>query len=253
MTVDESRPLAAALLALEPHLGVVLNYEDAPIVFSGDATDVASSVMTSEQRAAHPEAKVIVPRPGKLTWSLPEESRSLAAVKTAVESMVTAYNSTGLPGRFEAQSSGTMFFIVPTAVRGVSGALTTVRPLLSQRITIPTASRSMGETVALIIQLLTHDGTSLVIGTAPFGLFANAQVSVSANNEPARNVLAKLLAGASSGVLADGTPAPLLGYRLMCDPVTHSYVLNIHKLTLPKHPLPTGGKMPPQSKNPYIQ
>jgi hypothetical protein len=104
ITVDDPRPLAAAILKIEELSGIPINYEDVPVYYSADVKDVTEEV----SRTRTSNRRIIVARGGQLSVPIIVDAATgrlndIQAVNTALAALVSAYNSSNLPGGFEVE------------------------------------------------------------------------------------------------------------------------------------------------------
>ena len=66
--VSHPRPLEAALDQLEKKIGLPINYEDPPYECAAEIQDVTDKVQNAQQRAAHPNTRILVPKAGTLAF-----------------------------------------------------------------------------------------------------------------------------------------------------------------------------------------
>ncbi len=254
ISVDGPRPLAAAAVELQKLIGVAVNFEDAPVLYSGDIADVTSSVMTKEQAAANPSARIFVPRGGSLLWTSQKPIvLSGLAVEGLVNSLVAANNAKDYTSHFKSISNAGTYFIVPTLSHISASALVSVKPILDTPVTVPAGKRNAGDAINLILdQLNSKGGSAIQLGMAPFGALATTSVDIAADNEAARNVLARLLLLLGSTTMADGSATSLFGYSLLSDPVSHNSAFSIHRVfAASRNPGSEATDAPRAGGNPY--
>jgi hypothetical protein len=209
--IDDPRPVAAAIEKIETLAGRPVSYEDAPL-----ADPRAMAPMVTDRSG---DTHGLVPRRGNFQVVLPADA-SAASEVVAVEGLVAAYNARGQGARF-AVRQGDFTHVVPRAAANEAGVLVAVTPVLDTRITLEAKPRSGAELLAEILRMVgSATGQALRTGTVPTNLLAQASTGVGAVNEPARQVLERLVA-------ATGKP---LSWRLMYDPGLKSYYLNIHEV-----------------------
>ena len=133
--VDDARPLAAAIEALERRHGWIITYEDPPYVFAGDILDVTAQVR--KDGAMH--QRVLVPAGGPFRFTY---EASAAASKDAsasmLEGLLEQYHASGNAGVFRLAQTGTVFHVIPARHRNALGASETTASLLDATISINT-------------------------------------------------------------------------------------------------------------------
>jgi hypothetical protein len=241
--VNDPRPLAAAVTQLEKQVGIGINFEDMPYTFAGDLKDVTATAMTQSQRSANPGVAIIVPRGGPLTIapvSLANNPASVSGVTAVLASLVGAYATAGYPGVYSSTYAHGAFFITPAQVHNSAGNAIAFSPILDTTVTLPSQARSAGDTLeAILQQVKTQTGIPVEIGQVPNGLMINAKITIGANNESARSVIARAFSMLAAGKMADGSTATLMSYRLFFDPQLKYYVFNVHGVQPLTGPLPS--------------
>ena len=154
ITVDDPRPLAAAILKLEELSGIPINYEDMPVYYSDDMRDVTDEVA---QRPVPPGGKRMFGQSGgQLSVPIEVDAATgklidLEAVNTALAALVSAYNASDLPGDFDMEGRNGVFFVMPVRYRDATGTTQPMTPILSTPITLPEERRGWIQTIRLIL------------------------------------------------------------------------------------------------------
>jgi hypothetical protein len=208
------RPLAAALDNLQRSFGGVINYEDVPYANPADLEDSA----TPEQKKLDPTFKFLVPRRGQLTASIPANGISSEGDRISIiNGLLSSYRANELPGDFRVEYVGDAVYVVPTRVLSAAGTMTDVQSVMATPVTIPFAQVSAIEAVKILLDAVSKaSGADVKVGAVPFR--QSTKASISADREPARNVLARLLASLNANTAS---------YRLLYDPVVKYYMLNL--------------------------
>lgn len=228
ISVNDPRPMAAAILKIEELSGIPVNYEDIPIYYSGDLIDV-----TNQARGPVPVGRRLMVAPMR-TFSVPivvdaatERLADNRAVEEALQRLISAYNSSNLPGGFELESYNGVFFVKPVRFRDADGVTREMTPLLSAHISIPDGTRNPVDTArALLSQIPIPSGFRVSPGLlfSEFGLMRFA-----ATNEPAHLVIARFLV--SGGLPKPPMPSRNLdagwSYKLLLDSDAKWYALNV--------------------------
>jgi hypothetical protein len=212
--VNDSRPLIGALEALQLSCGVAVNYEDVTYQNAADLEDIS----TPQQRAQYPGYHLMIPRRGRVGGSLDTTAlSSVAGQLSAVQALVTSYRNNNLPGEFAVEQANGQIYVIGTKGLGASGKLVDVTSPMTVRISIPFAERSIVDTVeAITLAVSKASRTTIDVGTVPPS--PNSKVSFGADQEVARNAVARLFAQIST--------APV-SYRLMFDPTMKTYMFNM--------------------------
>jgi len=191
--VDDARPLAAAIELLEKRHGWVITYEDPPFVHDTDFSDATAKVRRDSQAG---KPRVLIPRGGPFVFDYaipgnfdPPEARPV------LEALVTAYASTGYPGRFVVRQSDNVFHVVPVMGKNSRGTMQTHRSVLDVRVSIAARDRSgleMLDATAGAVSAAIQEPVAL--GLVPVNALARIRIREGAANEPARAVLSRTLA-----------------------------------------------------------
>jgi len=224
INVNEPRPLWKALDELEVIVGSTINYEDPPYQNMADCQDSA----TPEQRATQPAGwKLIVPRDGHVTATIQLPAGGIASqsdVVLGVNLLLANYREQNLPGDFKVEQANGVVYVTPTRVLGANGAVQSVTSPLMTPVTIPNAQRTFVDTTQAILNAV-QKATGFRIVTGKFPYWPIQTVTFGADEEPARDALARLFAMSAA--------APL-SYRLVFEPTTDpvrdtDYVLNVNR------------------------
>ncbi len=184
--VNEPRPLWRALDNLELIVGRTIHYEDPPYANMADCQDSASP----EQRAAQPPGwKLIVPRGGHVTATIPLPTGGIASendVVLSVNVLLANYREQKLPGDFKVEQANGVVYVTPTKVLGANGVVQTVTSPLMTPVTIPNAQRTFADTTQTILDAV-RKATGFRIVTGKFPYWPVQTVSFGADKEPARD------------------------------------------------------------------
>jgi hypothetical protein len=202
--VNEVMPLFRAADLLQRRYGVPISYEDPPYEFSDEIE--------------HPPylSHGMVPRAGRLTVDLspPLTSPEPSTVATLLQGLVEQHARNGNPGQFKVIQTAAGLAIVAAAVRDSSGALLPYRSPLDARISFPEMERSAHDAVAAFLEA-TADASGKKLALGEDRVLKWQEVRIGANNEVARDVLARML----TALHAEGRPdadqtGPLRGYKI---------------------------------------
>jgi hypothetical protein len=225
ISVTEPRPLARVAEILTTRYGVPVSYEDV----SAYAYDGDLSAATSEKQG--PRAAAILPRssslkffPEALAISFdPVRTADPAAVAKMLGGILAQHEAAGNPGRFKLLETAAGLVIVPTAVRDYSGTFIPDQSLLDMRISFQAAA---GDADSALLAF--RDALKAVSGkeVSIEGFWAQSG-PVGANNEIARDVLARILNGLHHFVgpttnIGDVSPSPRLVWSLTAEPAIES-------------------------------
>jgi hypothetical protein len=201
---DFPRPVMAAVRQVEGQFGRVVTYEDTAYVYSGDIVDVTAQV----SRSGDMSKRILGRRPGSIDVSyIPRKNASStdAQVEDVLRAVVEQASAADLAGDFSVKAVPGGFHVVPTARKGKDGVKEPVTPALDARITIPETEAGILEVLDLLGQAISRSTGTLV---APgIGTFSRARATVVARDEPARDVLWRVLQSMS----------PDLSFAVLCE------------------------------------
>lgn len=236
ITVDDPRPLAAAIDKIEELSGIPINYEDMPVYYSADVKDVTDAVARTPLPAGR---RIIVARGGQLSVPIVVDAATgklngAQAVNAALVALISAYNSSGLPGGFDLEFFNGVFFTKPVRYRDATGATRPMTPVLSTPVTLPQEPSQAYQIWQLVIaQVSSAAGVHVDAGWGAGMGDAGpdmGQVAFGPQNEPADHVIARLLAPRNSPASAtpDANWDAGRSCRLFTDATSKFYALNVH-------------------------
>jgi hypothetical protein len=220
--------------------GVPISYEDPPWLWVDDSipwidTPEALGNPSARSRA---NANFRVPRPGSLEMQLPidwAKDRNESATQAATAA-VSQHTTQGNPGRFSIVTlSNFGMSIVPIQARNSTGSLVDVHSPLDARISFPESERKAFETLQLIGSLASaaSPGSKIQVdvtaGGLPFPPLEQGVITVGAQNEVARDVLARALRETNYGPKDVGVAK--LSWNLLYDISTKTYKLSFSTVT----------------------
>jgi hypothetical protein len=214
---NSARPLAQALAAIREEYGWQIDYEDPPYASEPDLVDITNA----QWRARNPGAPGVKGIAGGSFESEYDESDNLetaAAKEKVLHKIVSDYNRSKNPGRFIVRAEGNGRFAIVGSVIKRGSRDEAIIPVLDTRVSVRLEERTAGASVSAILQAVTNQTKlKLVLGTVPTNLFLQAKVNVGGENVRARYLLRQTL---------DAT-GRTLHWRLLYDPITTKYVLNV--------------------------
>lgn len=222
ISIAGHRPMAAMLDKLEMEMGFAIHYEDPSYLFAGDLQDVATDEI--RLRVNDPKFKILVPKLASFSLlrlnpyvSPSSEYEKMSQIQQAID----GFKSTGLRHEFTLQRSGDAFLVGPSKSANESGALVPVSPLLGNRISIAFQEQSLHEAIGLILDAVSKiSKVKVVLGDAK--LYNVQRVTVKADNEPASDVLIR--------VLNQIGPANSISYRALREPLRPYCMVNLQTL-----------------------
>ncbi len=217
----DHRPLAGAVDKLQDGLQVTINYEDAPYEHSGDLQDVS----TPQQRAASPGFRLLVPVKGEVSTVV--TGASDADKMVSILGLLNSHRNAGLPGDFTVEQANGAYYVIPIKVKAANGSMRDVSSVMRTPISLASGERQAIDAEAAIVNAIGKAaGVKIVIGSFPFRPVT--KVTLAADREPARDVLARLFTKLSQ------TP---VCYRLLYDPMMREYMLNVQAGQKPAVPV----------------
>jgi len=235
ITVSDPRPLVMAAERLEQLSGIPINYEDVRYENLAEMEDVTDKVTRPEQRAmaarvfGAPGARIIVPAGGELSIlaQLDPATGKITDVLGPLNALLAAHQSKGLPGVYAIESLNGAFFITPSQVRNARGSLVPARSVLATPVNLPFARRTAAESLQLILDEVSKEsGFKLGMGMVPVNALIQTETALGAAGEPARDIIARLLASVASAANGAGRPSPAISYQLLFSPRLRYYIFN---------------------------
>lgn len=215
--IDDPRPVAEAVKAIQARYGVVITYEDPLLLCPCDVTDVTADV---HRATIPPQRRIWSPAVGRFDFRYEFPAGGSRDMMALLRSLVAQYHSTGYPGEFRVVKEGSTFHVVPMAVRDRGGVRVPYLSPLDSRVSLDDGTKSALSAVeGLLGTVGARTGEQIQLGTIPERLLANAEVQIGADNERARTVLLRIL----------GATGMRLSWRLLRDAGEGgASVLNIH-------------------------
>jgi len=183
---NEPRPLHQAVESLSEQYGWVIDYED-PIYQD------AETIERAEPRwvASHPGIKQRLVAGRKFESEFPEISKmgsSLTEEKSILQKVVEDFNKSGNPGQFTLVDEGGGRFAVVGQTKGAA------HPILDTAINVDIAQLNGSFALGAVCEALTSSsGNKVTLATYPLNLFVQTTFTTHASNQPARDILHRLL------------------------------------------------------------
>jgi hypothetical protein len=231
--VDDPRPLANAVQALEERFGWVITYEDPPFVHTSDLIDRADPEAKRADAGLPAVApRDLVPRGGAFTFTYELPDGQEPAPERVLMSLLSQFHSRNLGSEFRLFHTGSVFHIVPAKSKDSAGEPVVRRSVLSTRISVKAERRTVTDMIREILREVSKSTSiPMIVATIPMNRFRQVEVQGGATDEPAQDVLLRTLESA-------GTYSWLLFYAN--DLVPPTYALNIiavqHPTRQPAHP-----------------
>jgi hypothetical protein len=212
LSINDPRPLAAALQDLEARYGWVVTYEDPIFQHPDELQDVTTSVRKDYDTT---KPHVIVPRGGPFTFAWPLSSTPPAIL----ENLLRAYRASGHPGVFRLANTGATFHVIPVRSRRADGVDQELPAVLDALISVPPGSRTAHELLLAIAERVSRaTDVPVGLGSYPLNWALQTRVEGGVSNEPARTALVRVL----------DSPRLKFSWRMFYAPDMKRYVLNIH-------------------------
>jgi hypothetical protein len=216
LTVDDPRPLAAAVANLEDRFGWVVTYEDPRYLHPEDAQDVTQAVQRNHQPG---QARTLVPRGGPFTF-VAQIGSAVSQEPEVLRALLEQYAAFGYPGTFTVRRTGSVFHVIPTATRNAQGAQELYESVLDKRVSQTAGTRTAMDAVAALAAQV-----GLMVGRLPTPMFGQTMLNQDAASDTARNLLMRILRA---------TTVKPLSWRVLCDPGDgRPCVLNIRMVGVP--------------------
>jgi hypothetical protein len=233
ISVDDARPIAAALRILEKDYGYSITYEDPEFANPSDIENITSEVAAMQAGRSNGKTILIPKRVAFEFHYKTENAKPQEDTATLLERMVAEYGSLGR-STFAVQrretTNGTEWHVVPTRVRDESGVLAEQPALLDRIVSIPPGERSALDMLGEICRQLTLlSGRRVGVGNVPVNPLIAYHAKLGASSESARDVLADLLSRFKNRMV----------WEFFFDPGLKWYMLNIHSVATPPTTLST--------------
>lgn len=229
VSVENPRPVAAAIQQIEKMYNVPITYEDARYVND-------SEMAINEQGHSVIKTRSVTFTPQTLPSDAALDIRKQSA-RSAVADVLRSYNVSRGAEMFTVTDDGEGLHVTPLRFVGKFGSMENASPLLETPISLSPSVRTAAQAVREIAQAISAStGRPVGAGTLP-SLFARHTTTIAASNEPARVVLERLfqempLGYESKPNKAGGShivPGATLSWRLLCGYETSPECsLNIH-------------------------
>ena len=194
LSVDDPRPVAAAVKLLRDKYGLAITYEDPRFVYESDLVDETDP----KYRQAHPGGvRALTPKGGRLeiSYAVSPVTGKPENPRATLQMLLDAHASTGYPGRFRIKLDSQYFHIIPAKIKNGSGEWVDQGSILDIPITFPKQERSVYITLKTITEALSQaTQTKVGLNTGPVvNLFINTLTTQGASGEPARDILVRAL------------------------------------------------------------
>jgi hypothetical protein len=214
VAVDDPRPLARAIDAIEQRFGWTVTYEDPPYENASEIEDVTDRVRRDGK--THP--RVLGPRGGAFHFSYALNPESGSNPDELLGALLSRYEASGNPGFYRVFAEGAAFHVVPRMIVDARGVDTDVHSVLDARIRLQPGEKNLAEVVAAIAVATTAAGGKQIVSHGPNNLLLQTRVVVDGRTQSARAALLGYM----------GASRLPMSWRLLYDPGMRKYVLNLH-------------------------
>jgi hypothetical protein len=220
LVANDARPLMQALTALQQKYGWRVNYEDPQYISQLDLVEAKGL----QDKSFYPNGQHRVPSGGSFVVEFGAGSAANIAPdeKKTLQQLVDSYNRSGNPGRFEFREGRPeqIFDVVGTAAHDNQGRISQQQVLLDLPVTLDSEDRTFSDTVDLICQKIAEKShAKITFGVHPLSL-DRAHVTVGGKDLSARSYLFRSMESTNRK----------LYWRLLFDPDSNSYFLNVHQV-----------------------
>jgi hypothetical protein len=226
LVANDPRPLAQALEALQLKYGWRVNYEDPKFISKLDLSEPKAP----PDKSSHPEVQSRVPGGGNFAveFSAGPPPNAVPDEQKTLQLLVDSYNRSTNPGRFELRKDKDrqeqVFDVVGTAAHDDQGKIAQQQVLLDSPMTIAAQERTFSDTIDLICQQIADKShVKISLGVHPSGL-DRTPVTVGGKELTARTYLFRAMESTSRKLV----------WRLLYDPESDSYFLNVHQVKVPR-------------------
>ena len=218
ISVNDPRPLSAAILELEKVIKQPVTYEDPSYSYSADVEDRSNGLRHASG------VKVLLPKGGALNFSLmPSEVSDRTGTAKVLRRLVTAFNQSYPDGaQFMVLDEEGLFHVIPRSSRSASGGVGPHASPLDVPLTLVMKDVSGLEALnAICAAIKAMTRTTILMGAIDLNAFAHTTVSISSDKETGRTLLTQVLQ----------VTAPGLSWQLLTgagpEPV---YYFNVHQV-----------------------
>lgn len=217
LAVSGARPLADALDALQKKYGWIVNYEDPQFVDKSDVVESSDKRYVVSSSTGRPHT----PNGTAFTVDFPSNTASgMPDAKKTLQIVIEAYNKSSNPGKFELRPSEGRYDVIGVSAHGPDGEMVPQTSPLDAKITLASATEekpAIDTLTSICEQAGKVSRQTIALGVFPRNLLARP-INISGINLAARDLLVKALAATERKVY----------WRLLYDPDTHGYFLNLH-------------------------
>ena len=213
LTVNDPRPLAAAIVELERRYGWQVTYEDPQYEFVADVTDVTLAVRND----GNISKRVIVPAGGHFAFRYSLPGTAAPNPNVVLAQLLEAYHDSTSSARFRLIRTASVLHVVPVQSNDAKGFLKDRSSRLDRTIRVA-GGRRLLEVLQDALKAASTADVELALGAAPLGLLTSTRIPDGNITGTTRDVLVNLLS-------TTGRP---LSWQLFCQPQTTMCFVNLH-------------------------
>lgn len=227
-TVEDPRPLWKCITLLESKYGWRVTYEDPPYENAADLVDITHPAV----KAAEPSAMTFIPKTKTFSFRFYGPAGEEPDRRTVLDSMVGTYTQSGNIGSFRVLHQGDLSHVIAAEWKKRDGKVEKRRSLFDTLISFPAQERSIGEALALILELAGNQaGTQIVLGNVSGNLLTHG-TQIGAQGITARDALVLLFGGLDAEAIGYGLGPIRVTWALLYQADQKTYYFNAHGVAL---------------------
>src|ERR1044072_8368058 len=139
LSINDGRPVASAIAALEIRFSRVITYEDPPLINADDTVDVTESVRRDLHKYAPGKApKVIVPRGGELSIEYSQND----PVEVVLSYLLRESERVTSSASFRTEETKGIIHVIPRSMKGPTGEIVALGSILDAPVQLPAKERT---------------------------------------------------------------------------------------------------------------
>jgi len=218
ISVNDPRPLGAAIHELEKAIKQPITYEDPSYSYSADVADRSDTFRHA------PGVRVLLPKGGALSFPfMPSEASDRWGTATLLRRLVTTFNQTYPDGaQFSVLDQNGLFHVIPRSSRAASGGVGPHASALDVPLTVVVREVNGLEALhAICAAIKATTRTTILMGAIDLNAFVSTKVSISSDRETGRTLLTQVLQ----------VTGPALSWRLLAGAGPEAvYYFNVHQV-----------------------
>ena len=156
-SVNSGRPVTEIVQQISDRTGVVITYEDPPILFPGEIDDVTAEVARDPDAALVRNGRgVLVPKNKVLEWTEQTTSTvpTIGQVEVSLLDLLRVHNATDAGGKLKLVRDGDILHVVPTRTKLENGQWWDVFSVMDVPITVAPEQRSVDDQLDAIFHAI---------------------------------------------------------------------------------------------------